>query len=73
MKEKKLQQLVSNGDVFIQEIFEEGPISSIVFQHPRSWTRTMMKQKNKAFVEEHVEKFVKKKPVSKAKESQKII
>jgi hypothetical protein len=33
----------------------------------------MMKQKNKAFVEEHVEKFVKKKPVSKAKESQKII
>jgi hypothetical protein len=30
MEEKKLQQPVNNGKVFFQELFEEGPISSII-------------------------------------------
>jgi hypothetical protein len=33
----------------------------------------MMKQKGKMLVEEHVEKHVKKKPMSKVKESQKML
>jgi hypothetical protein len=48
---------MNNGKVFLQELFEEGPISNIIPQHPRSGIRTMMKQKGKAFVEEQV--FVK--------------
>jgi hypothetical protein len=30
VEEKELQQLVSNGEVFLQELFEEEPISSII-------------------------------------------
>jgi hypothetical protein len=61
---------MNNGKVFLQELFEEGPISNIIPQHPRSGIRTMMKQKGKAFVEEQV--FVKRKLMSKGKESQKM-
>jgi hypothetical protein len=49
---KKLQRLVSNREEFLQELFEERPISSIIPQHPRSKTRTMMKQKGKALIKE---------------------
>jgi SH3-like domain-containing protein len=51
------------------KLFEEGRISSIILQHPRSRIRTMMKRKGKAHVKEHVEKSIKKKIVSKAKGS----
>jgi hypothetical protein len=51
MEKKELQQPVNNGKVFLQEFFEEGPISSIIPQHPRSGIRTMMKRKGKALVE----------------------
>jgi hypothetical protein len=64
---------VSSGEEFLQELFEEGPVSNIILQHPRSRTRTMMKQKGKAHVKKHVEKSIKKKQVSKAKESQKML
>jgi hypothetical protein len=64
---------VSSGEEFLRELFEEGPVSNIILQHPRSRTRTMMKQKGKAHVKEHVEKSIKKKQVSKAKESQKML
>ncbi len=73
MEEKKLQQLVSSGEVFFQELFEERPISSIIPQRLKSRTRTMMKQKGKTLVKKQVEKPIKKKPVSKAKESQKML
>jgi hypothetical protein len=73
MEEKKLWQLMNSGKVFFQEFFEKGPISSIIPQRPRLGTRTMMKQKSKALIEEHVEKLVKKKPMSKAKENQKML
>jgi hypothetical protein len=43
---------VSSGEEFLQELFEERLVSSIIFQHPRSGTRTMMKQKSKALIEE---------------------
>ncbi len=69
MEEKKLQQLVKSGEVFFQDLFEKGPSSNIILQCPRSRTRIMMKQKGKVPVEEQVEKHVKKKLVSKAKES----
>jgi hypothetical protein len=64
---------VSNGKIFFQKLFEDGPISSIIPQHPRSRTRIMMKQKGKTPIEKQVEKHVKKKPVSKAKVSQKML
>jgi hypothetical protein len=51
MEEKKLQQPMSNGEVFIQELFEEGLISSIIRWRPRSRTRTMMKWKGKVHVQ----------------------
>jgi hypothetical protein len=35
MEEKELQQLMSRGKSFIQKLFEEGPISSIIPQRPR--------------------------------------
>ncbi len=73
VEENKLQQPMSNGEEFFQELFEERPISSIIPRCPRLETRTMMKQKVKALVEEHVEKLVKKKLVSKVKESQKLL
>jgi hypothetical protein len=53
---------VSNGKIFFQKLFEDGPISSIIPQHPRSRTRIMMKQKGKTPIEKQVEKHVKKKP-----------
>ncbi len=53
MEEKKLQQPMNNGEAFL---FEEGPISSIIPQHPISGTRTMMKQKGKVPIKEQVEK-----------------
>jgi len=71
MEEEELQQLMSkdNGKEFIQELFEEEHAYNIMLQSLRSRTKPMMKQKGKALVEEHVEKLVKKKPMSKSKES----
>jgi hypothetical protein len=31
MEKEKLQQLVSSGEEFLQELFEEKPICSIIF------------------------------------------
>jgi hypothetical protein len=45
VEEKELKQPVSNGEAFIQELFEEGPISNIILECPKSGTKTMMKQK----------------------------
>jgi hypothetical protein len=42
MEKKELQQLVCSGEVFFQKLFE-GPISSIILQHPRLRTIIMMK------------------------------
>jgi hypothetical protein len=64
---------MSNGEVFLQELFKGGPISSIIPQRPRLGTRTMMKWKGKAPIEQQVEKHVKKKPMSKVKDSQKML
>jgi hypothetical protein len=52
---------------------EKRLVSSIIPQCPRSETRTMMKHKGKVLVEEHVEKLIKKKPMFKAKGSQKML
>jgi hypothetical protein len=68
MEEKELQQPVSSGNAFLHELFKEGLDSSIIPQRPRSRTRTIMKQKGKVPVKEHVEK-----PMSKAKESQRML
>ncbi len=73
MEEKELQQPMKNGKTILQELFEKGLISNIIPQRPRSRTITMMKRKNKALIEEQVEKPIKKKPMSKAKESQKML
>ncbi len=67
VEEKKLQQPMSNGEEFFQKLFEKRPISDITLQCPRLETRTVMKRKGKAHVEEQVEKPVKKKPMFKAK------
>jgi hypothetical protein len=64
---------MSSGKAFLEELFEEGPISSIIPQRPRSGTRTMMKQKGKMPIEKQVDKHVQKKLVSKAKENQKML
>ncbi len=45
-----------NGEEFLQELFEEELICNIIPQRPRSRTKAMMKRKNKAHAEEHVEK-----------------
>jgi hypothetical protein len=58
---------MNSGKVFIQELFEEGPISNIIPQRSRLETRTIMKQKGKAPVKEQVEKLVKNKPMSQGK------
>ncbi len=55
MEEEELQQLVveepmSNEEEFLQELFEERPVCSIIPQRPRSRTKTMMKQKGKVHV-----------------------
>jgi hypothetical protein len=71
--EDKRLQLVNNGNVFFQKLFEKGLIFSIIPQCPRSRTRTMMKWKGKVHLKKHVEKLVKKNSVSKAKESQKML
>jgi hypothetical protein len=42
---------MSNGKAFFEELFEEGPISNIIPQRPRSGTRIMMKQKGKTPIE----------------------
>jgi hypothetical protein len=39
---------MSSGEKFIQELFEERPISNIIPQRLKSETRTMIKQKGKA-------------------------
>ncbi len=64
---------MSSGEEFLQELFEERPVSNIILQCPKSETKTMMKRKGKAPIEEQVEKLVKKKLVSEAKESQKML
>ncbi len=64
---------MSSGKTFFQEFFEDGPISNIILQHPRSRTNTTLKQQGKTHVEKQVEKHVKKKPMSKAKDSQKML
>jgi hypothetical protein len=58
-----------NGEEFLQELFEEEPICSVIHQHPRLRTKAMMKQKNKVLVEEQVDKLIKKKITCKVKES----
>jgi hypothetical protein len=45
---------VRSGEVFLQELFEEGPISNIIPQRSRSRTRIVMKQKGKAPIKEQV-------------------
>jgi hypothetical protein len=45
VEEKELKQPMNSGEAFLQELFEEGPISNIIPQCPRSRTKTMMKQK----------------------------
>jgi hypothetical protein len=70
---KELHQPMSSGEAFLQELFEDDTISNIIPQRPRSGTRTMMKQRGKTHLQEHVEKPIKKKPMSKAKESQKML
>jgi hypothetical protein len=62
-----------NGKVFFQELFGEELGCSVIPQRPRSRTKAMMKQKGKGPIEEHVEKLVKKKTMSKVKESQKML
>ncbi len=52
VEEKKLQQHVTSGEEFLQEFFEERHVSNIILQHPRSKTKTMVKQKGKAPIEE---------------------
>jgi hypothetical protein len=69
VEEKELQQPMRSGEAFLQELFKKGPISNIIFQRPRLRTRTIMKQKGKVHVEDQVKKHVKKKLISKAKES----
>jgi len=51
VEEKKLQH-VTNGEKFLQEFFEKTHVSNIILQHPRSKTKTMVKQKGKAPIEE---------------------
>jgi hypothetical protein len=36
MEEKKLQQPLSNGKEFLQELFEKRLVSNIIPQHPKS-------------------------------------
>ncbi len=60
---------MSNGEKILQEFFEERHVANIIPQHPRLGTRTMMKREGKVFVEDNVEKLVKKKPMSKVKEN----
>jgi hypothetical protein len=43
---------MSNGEEFFQKLFEKRPISDITLQCPRLETRTVMKRKGKAHVEE---------------------
>jgi hypothetical protein len=50
VEEEELQQPMSNGEEFLQELFEERLVCSIIPQHPRSRTKTMMKQKGKVHV-----------------------
>jgi hypothetical protein len=50
VEEKELQQFMSSEKTFLQELFEEGPISNTISQCPRSRIRTMMKRKGKALI-----------------------
>jgi hypothetical protein len=47
VEEKKLQQHVTSGEEFFQELFEERHVSNIILQNPRLETRTMVKRKGK--------------------------
>ncbi len=69
MEEKELQQPMNSGEKFLQIFFKEGPICNIILQHPRLKTKTVMKRKGKAPIEEQAKKSIKKKTMSKAKES----
>jgi hypothetical protein len=42
---------VSNGEEFLQELFKEGPICSIIPQCSRSRMKAMMKRKGKVPIE----------------------
>jgi hypothetical protein len=50
VEEEELQQLVSSGEEFFQELFEERPACNIIPQRLKSITKTMMKQKGKVHV-----------------------
>jgi hypothetical protein len=52
---------VSNGEEFIQELFEEEHFRNIILQCSRLRTKVMMKRKGKALVDEYVKKSIKKK------------
>ncbi len=64
---------MNTREEFLQELFEEKLVCSIIPQHLRLKTKAIMKRKGKAFAKEQVEKPIKKKTMSKAKESQKIV
>ncbi len=61
---------MNNGKEFFQELFEDKLVYNIIPQHLRLGAITMMKRKSKTPIEEQVDKPIKKKPMSKAKESQ---
>jgi hypothetical protein len=52
LKGKELHQPLNSGEEFLQELFEDGPISNIIPQHSRLRTRIMMKQKGKEPIKE---------------------
>jgi hypothetical protein len=70
-----MQQLVSkdSGKEFLQELFEKKHVCNIIPQCPRSRTKAMMKRKGKAPIEKQVEKFIKKKTMSKMNETWKML
>jgi hypothetical protein len=61
-----------SGKEFFHKLFEE-LVCNVIHKHPRSKTKTVMKRKGKAPLEEYVEKHVTKKITSKEKESQKMV
>jgi phage-related minor tail protein len=64
---------MSNGEEFFKYLFEEKIVYNIILQHQRSKTKTMMKQKGKAFAKELVEKLVKNKTMFKVNKNQQML
>jgi hypothetical protein len=70
--EEELQQPMSNGEKFLQELVKEGFVCRIILQHLKLRMKTMMKCKGKTPIKKHVEKPIKNKLMFKVKESHKI-